>query len=94
MINKRHTTFASPKDLEKDFRAYGRRFFYDDKDKIDGIEMASDISTSWSWGDLESAKSTFLRKAGLEALKGSKGFYRPPLTWPEEGNRPQFCRTS
>jgi len=69
-------------NLEKRFRKTNeRRFRYEfDKDKRkDGLSFANDTQYLMVFGGPGIGKSTFLRKVGLEALKGNRGNYRHQL---------------
>lgn len=66
-------------NLEKRFRkTTERRFRYEfDKDKRkDGLSFANDTQYLMVFGGPGIGKSTFLRKVGLETLKGNRGNYR------------------
>lgn len=68
--------------LEKRFRETNQRQFrYDfDKDKRkDGLTFANDAKYLMVFGGPGIGKSTFLRKVGLEALKGNQGNYKHRL---------------
>jgi len=68
--------------LEKRFRETNQRQFrYDfDKDKRkDGLSFANDVQYLMVFGGPGIGKSTFLRKVGLEALKGNQGNYQHRL---------------
>jgi hypothetical protein len=68
--------------LEKRFRETNQRQFrYDfDKDKRkDGLTFANDAKYLMVFGGPGIGKSTFLRKVGLEALKGNQGNYQHRL---------------
>jgi predicted NACHT family NTPase len=68
--------------LEKRFRETNQRQFrYDfDKDKRkDGLTFANEFQYLMVFGGPGIGKSTFLRKVGLEALKGKQGNYQHRL---------------
>lgn len=70
-------TFASVEDLEKAFReAQKRRFRWQENSKQDGLEIANQKQYLMVLGAPGSGKSTFLRKMGLEALKGKQGGFK------------------
>ncbi|ACK72801.1 putative signal transduction protein with Nacht domain protein [Gloeothece citriformis PCC 7424] len=53
-----------------------RRFRSEKKEKKPGIEVANQTQYLMVLGEPGAGKSTFLRKMGLEALKGNKGEYK------------------
>ena len=65
--------FASPDDLEQRYRDQGKRSFQAAGKRYDGITVAKDKQYLMVLGGPGIGKSTFLRKLGLEALKGQKG---------------------
>lgn len=66
--------YGSHEDIEQAFRKRGGRHFYSSSDKRqDGIQVANDKQYLMVLGAPGVGKSTFLRKVGLEALKGKKG---------------------
>ncbi|MEA5470879.1 NACHT domain-containing protein [Spirulina sp. 06S082] len=66
--------FESIENLEKAFRDGNKRRFQSDKcEKQVGVEVANKEQYLMVLGAPGSGKSTFLRKMGLEALKGKKG---------------------
>lgn len=72
-------SYASQADLEVTYRNKGQRRFRDyDCPKRNGIEIAKENSRLIVLGDPGIGKSTYLRKAGLEALKGKSGDYQLP----------------
>ncbi|MDJ0737013.1 MAG: NACHT domain-containing protein [Nostocaceae cyanobacterium] len=69
--------FASIEDLEKSYRQTNHRGFqYQKGDKQPGIKVANDKQYLMVLGSPGAGKSTFLRKIGLEALKGKKGGFK------------------
>ena len=62
--------FDSIEDLEKAFREQPDRCFQKKAKKIDGLRVANDKQYLMVLGGPGAGKSTFLRKMGLEALKG------------------------
>ena len=69
--------FASVEDLEQAFRETpARRFRFTKDSKKDGLEIAIAKQYLMVLGAPGSGKSTFLRKMGLEALKGKKGGFK------------------
>ncbi|MGR3279984.1 NACHT domain-containing protein, partial [Acaryochloris marina NIES-2412] len=74
-------SYSSQADLEKNYRNRGQRRFRDyNCPKRNGIEIAKDKECDRLivLGDPGIGKSTFLRKIGLEALKGTSGEYHLP----------------
>lgn len=68
--------FDSIDNLEKAFRQSGKRGFQQkDLVKQDGLKVANDKQYLMVLGGPGAGKSTFLRKMGLEALKGEAGDY-------------------
>lgn len=68
-------------NLENKYReSKQRRFNFRDDGKKDGLLLANQEQYLMVLGDPGIGKSTFLRKVGLEALKGNKGSYQHPLT--------------
>ncbi len=68
-------------NLENKYReSKQRRFNFRDDGKKDGLLLASQEQYLMVLGDPGIGKSTFLRKVGLEALKGKQGSYQHPLT--------------
>jgi len=65
--------FESLEALEKTFRESQRRFNLTKTPKQIGIDVANQKQYLMVLGSPGSGKSTFLRKMGLEALKGQKG---------------------
>lgn len=71
--------YASQADLEKTYRNKGQRRFRNySSPKRNGIEIAKGNNRLMVLGDPGIGKSTFLRKVGLEALKGMSGDYQLP----------------
>ncbi|MBE9181209.1 NACHT domain-containing protein [Oculatella sp. LEGE 06141] len=69
--------FVSPEALEKSFRQDGRIRFRSQKcEKLWGIDVANSTKRLMVLGEPGAGKSTFLRRMGLEALKGKQGKYR------------------
>lgn len=74
-------SYASQSDLEETYRNKEQRRFRDyNCPKRNGIEIArdKDCARLIVLGDPGIGKSTFLRKVGLEALKGNAGDYQLP----------------
>ncbi|MCZ8224928.1 MAG: NACHT domain-containing protein [Microcystis sp. LE19-84.1B] len=68
-------------NLENKYReSKHRRFNFRDDGKKDGLLLANQEQYLMVLGDPGIGKSTFLRKVGLEALKGNQGSYQHPLT--------------
>jgi hypothetical protein len=68
-------------NLENKYReSKQRRFNFRDDGKEDGLLWANQKQYLMVLGDPGIGKSTFLRKVGLEALKGNQGSYQHPLT--------------
>ncbi|PSB35594.1 NACHT domain-containing protein [Stenomitos frigidus] len=68
--------FESIEALEKAYRRSGRRGFQPDNAvKQDGLQVANEKQYLMVLGGPGAGKSTFLRKMGLEALKGKVGGY-------------------
>ncbi|MCA2628293.1 MULTISPECIES: NACHT domain-containing protein [unclassified Microcystis] len=67
-------------NLENKYReSKQRRFNFRDDGKKDGLLLANQEQYLMVLGDPGIGKSTFLRKVGLEALKGKQGSYQHPL---------------
>ena len=74
-----HTSprYESPEDVEQAFRERGWRHFSSSSEKRqDGIQVANDKQYLMLLGGPGVGKSTFLRKVGLEALKGKDGNFK------------------
>ncbi|MBD2507081.1 NACHT domain-containing protein [Nostoc muscorum FACHB-395] len=70
-------SFESIENLENFYRqAKVRRFQSQDKCKQEGIKVANDKQYLMVLGGPGAGKSTFVRKMGLEALKGKKGGFK------------------
>ncbi|MFB2878719.1 NACHT domain-containing protein [Floridanema aerugineum] len=70
-------SFASIETLEEAYReAKSRRFENKECPKQEGIKVANDKQYLMVLGGPGAGKSTFLRKMGLEALKGKKGKFK------------------
>ncbi|MCY7277547.1 MAG: NACHT domain-containing protein, partial [Phormidesmis sp. CAN_BIN44] len=70
-------SFASVEDLEKSFReAQERRLRFAKESKQDGLAIANQKQYLMVLGAPGCGKSTFLRKLGLEALKGNRGGFK------------------
>ncbi len=70
--------FESVQALEDTYRlAAGRSFQGKDCPKQEGLKVANDKQYLMVLGGPGAGKSTFLRRMGLEALKGNKGAYKP-----------------
>lgn len=70
-------SYDSREALEKAYRNRGdRRFRHHDCSKRNGIDIANECERLIVLGDPGIGKSTFLRKVGLEALKGEQGSYK------------------
>jgi NACHT domain len=71
--------FESRDNLEKAFRQSRNRRFQSEKcEKQDGLEVANTKKYLMVLGQPGAGKSTFLRRMGLEALKGKKSEYQHP----------------
>lgn len=69
--------FTSPDKMEKAFKATKqRRFEFEEKETKKGIEVANEKQYIMVLGAPGAGKSTFLRKMGLDALKGKKQGYK------------------
>ena len=70
-------SYDSCETLEEAYRARGdRRFTNNNYIKHDGIKIANEFDRLIVLGDPGIGKTTFLRKVGLEVLKGEQGIYR------------------
>jgi energy-coupling factor transporter ATP-binding protein EcfA2 len=70
-------SFASIQNLEEAYReAKQRNFQQQDCQKQEGLKIANDKQYLMVLGQPGAGKSTFLRKIGLEALKGKKGGFK------------------
>jgi len=70
-------SFASIQNLEEAYReAKGRSFQRQDCQKQEGLKIANEKQCLMVLGQPGAGKSTFLRKMGLEALKGKKGGFK------------------
>ena len=68
--------YRSPEEVEQAFRERGDRHFDSTSDeRQDGIQVANDKQYLMLLGGPGVGKSTFLRKVGLEALKGKNGSF-------------------
>ncbi|MEM8610806.1 MAG: NACHT domain-containing protein [Cyanobacteria bacterium P01_H01_bin.105] len=65
--------FATPDDLEQLYRDQGKRGFQAVGERHDGMSIAKKKQYLMVLGGPGIGKSTFLRKLGLEALKGQEG---------------------
>ena len=65
--------FSTHDELERTYRAKGRRGFQADGERHDGMSVAKDEQYLMVLGQPGVGKSTFLRKLGLEAFKGKEG---------------------
>lgn len=65
--------FLNPDNLEQLFRKKGRPSFLSEAERHDGLSVAKDEQYLMVLGGPGIGKSTFLRKLGLEALKGQHG---------------------
>lgn len=64
-------------DLERNYKdRASRRFRSTDSEKLDGFAVANNNPLLMVLGNPGGGKSTFLRRVGLEALKGKRGVYR------------------
>jgi predicted NACHT family NTPase len=68
--------FTSIKKLEDAFRESQTRGFQSKCEKQDGLKVANDKQYLMVLGQPGAGKSTFLRRLGLEALKGKKSGYK------------------
>ncbi|HLO48432.1 MAG TPA: hypothetical protein VK211_08435, partial [Kamptonema sp.] len=70
-------SFASIQNLEETYREANKRSFQqEDCQKAEGVKIANDKQYLMVLGQPGAGKSTFLRKMGLEALKGEKGGFK------------------
>ncbi|WP_414545291.1 NACHT domain-containing protein, partial [Nostoc sp. CCY0012] len=75
--NKAIRSFDSIENLEQSYRqANSRKFQSQNQGKQEGIKVANDKQYLMVLGGPGAGKSTFLRKMGLEALKGKKGEFK------------------
>lgn len=73
--------YESSRDLEKAFRESNQRRYRSQKDgKQEGMVFANQEKYLMVFGEPGIGKSTFLRKVGLEAMKGNNEKYQPNLT--------------
>ena len=71
-------SFESIQNLEKAYRQAKKRSFQkQDCQKQEGLKIANQKQDLMVLGQPGAGKSTFLRKIGLEALKGKKGGFKP-----------------
>jgi len=71
-------SFESVQALEDTYRlSAGRSFQGKDCPKQEGLKVANEKQYLMVLGGPGAGKSTFLRRMGLEALKGNKGAYKP-----------------
>ena len=69
--------YGSPEDVEKAFRyRYGSGYISSTDKRKDGTAVANEKQYLMLLGGPGVGKSTFLRKVGLEALKGKKGNFK------------------
>lgn len=69
--------FTSLKDLEKNYRnGQERRLQIRESSNLDGFIVANNHQYLMVLGGPGAGKSTFLRRLGLEALKGNRGYYK------------------
>ena len=69
--------FGSLTNLENNYRESGKRRFQREESKpVKGSQVANDYQYLYILGNPGAGKSTFLRRVGLEALKGKKGIYK------------------
>ena len=69
--------YSSPEDVEEAFRyRYGSGFISSADERKDGTVVANEKPYLMLLGGPGVGKSTFLRKVGLEALKGKKGNFK------------------
>ena len=69
--------FGSLTGLENNYRKLGKRRFQTGECKpVEWNEVANDHQFLYVLGNPGAGKSTFLRRVGLEALKGKKGIYK------------------
>ena len=74
--NQSALRYGSPKDIEEAFRErYRGRFISSGGDREDGTVVANEKQYLMLLGGPGVGKSTFLRKVGLEALKGENGSF-------------------
>lgn len=70
-------SFASVEEMEKSFRkAEDQRFWFAKEATKEGLTIANEKQYLMVLGAPGCGKSTFLRKMGLEALKGSRGGFK------------------
>lgn len=67
--------YMTPDALEKVFRGENR-FYRESNQRLNGLEVAKAKQYLTVVGGPGAGKSTFLRKVGLEALKGRGGFFQ------------------
>ena len=74
-------SYIDPENMEKSYReSKQRRFHNEEGEKKDGLVFANEKQYLMVFGGPGIGKSTFLRKVGLEALKGNQGSYQHNLT--------------
>lgn len=74
-------SYIDPENMEKSYRESNQRRFHNEKgEKKDGLVFANEKQYLMVFGGPGIGKSTFLRKVGLEALKGNQGSYQHNLT--------------
>ncbi|MGZ8219791.1 NACHT domain-containing protein [Methylomagnum sp.] len=71
--------YADAQGLEEMFRAQGRRQLQSGGKTVDGVKLANEKAFLMVLGQPGAGKSTFLRRIGLEALKGKEGKYEHAL---------------
>jgi len=72
--------YADPRSLEESWAKNNRRFPYKENEKKDGLFFANKEQYLMVFGGPGIGKSTFLRKVGLESLKGNQSNYKHNLT--------------
>jgi hypothetical protein len=72
--------YADPRSLEESWAKNNRRFLYKENEKKDGLFFANKEQYLMVFGGPGIGKSTFLRKVGLESLKGNQSNYKHNLT--------------
>lgn len=77
----RRERYANPSNLEQAYRESGLRRYHGNVDETElGITFANQEQYLMVFGEPGIGKSTFLRKVGLEAMKGNAGDYAHNLT--------------
>jgi len=68
--------FATTEGLEEMFRTQGQRRLQGSRKTVDGLSLVNEKTYLMVLGQPGAGKSTFLRRIGMEALKGKNGQYK------------------